>query len=146
MERGRLACHRQELRLYRRAPPQYQRVLRIPHLQDAERNTDKELTAAPAETVVKNLPPSKGLESNPGTTGEIFSNSHPYYPENCGKCPFNKGVGRLIDLTTGRKRNCNQCKRTEDICGQYEWQNFKPAPTFVMTEEKYNELTKYYDT
>ncbi|MBQ4405700.1 MAG: hypothetical protein II852_01685 [Bacteroidales bacterium] len=78
------------------------------------RNTDKEPTAAPAETLVKNLKPSKGLESNPGKTGEIFSNKHPYYPENCGKCPFNKGVGRLFANLIKTGKDCSKCRLLND--------------------------------
>ena len=82
------------------------------------RNTDKEPTPVPADTIIKGSEPQRGLESNPGEKGEIFSNNHPYYPENCGKCPFNKGVGRLIDLATGRKSNCNKCKVMNRVCGK----------------------------
>ena len=82
------------------------------------RNTDKKPTSVPAETLVKNLQPSKGLESNPGTTGEIFSDKHPYFPENCGQCPFNKGVGKLIDLVAGKKKHCGDCKVAAEICGK----------------------------
>lgn len=103
------------------------------------RNTDKPATAVPAETVVKNLQPSKGLDSNPGKTGEIFSNNHPYYPENCGKCPFNKGVGRLIDLTTGRKSNCNNgCRKIDKAINQSfieerrkEYEQYKNDPDYL---------------
>ena len=73
------------------------------------RNTDKEPTPVPADTIIKGSEPQRGLESNPGTTGEIFSNNHPYYPENCGKCPFNKGVGKLFAALVGTKRDCNGC-------------------------------------
>ena len=75
------------------------------------RNTDKPATAVPTEKLVKNLQPSKGLDSNPGTTGEIFSDNHPYFPENCGKCPFNKGVGKLFAaLVGGKGKHCGDCK------------------------------------
>lgn len=81
------------------------------------RNTDKEPTPVPADTIIKGSEPQRGLESNPGEKGEIFSNSHPYYPENCGKCPFNKGVGKLWAALVGRKRNCNNgCKKVDDAC------------------------------
>ena len=82
------------------------------------RNTDKQRTAIPVEHFYKNTGPQKGLDTNPVTTGEIFSTSHPYFPENCGVCPFNKGVGKLIDLATGRKRNCNKCKLMNRVCSK----------------------------
>lgn len=72
------------------------------------RNTDKPATSVPAETVAS-AQPQKGLDTNPGTTGEIFSTSHPYFPENCGVCPFNKGVGKLFAALVGKKGNCNKC-------------------------------------
>ena len=112
------------------------------------RNTDKTPTAVPVETVcTPSLQPSKGLESNPGTTGEIFSNSHPYYPENCGKCPFNKGVGRLIDLATGRKSNCNNgCRKIDKAINQFfieerrkEYEQYKNDPDYLDVE--FNEKT-----
>ena len=85
------------------------------------RNTDKTPTAAPTVETVSSpsqkkspsLQPSKGLESNTGTTGEIFSDKHPYFPENCGVCPFNKGVGRLIAALVGKQKNCGKCVKVE---------------------------------
>lgn len=75
------------------------------------RNTDKEPTPVPADTIIKGSEPQRGLESNPGEKGEIFSNNHPYYPENCGKCPFNKGVGKLFAALVGTKRDCYKCNK-----------------------------------
>ncbi len=103
------------------------------------RNTDKPATAVPAETLVKNLQPSKGLESNPGTTGEIFSNSHPYYPENCGKCPFNKGVGKLFAALVETKRDCNNgCRKIDKAINQSfieerrkEYEQYKNDPDYL---------------
>lgn len=107
------------------------------------RNTDKPATAVPTETLVKNLQPSKGLDTNPGTTGEIFSNSHPYYPENCGKCPFNKGVGKLFAALVEKKGDCfNHCKVIKRLVSKNEWQNFKVPPKFVMTESELMEVKK----
>ena len=75
------------------------------------RNTDKQRTAIPVEHFYKNTGPQKGLDSNPGTTGEIFSTSHPYFPENCGVCPFNKGVGKLFAALVEKKGNCYKCNK-----------------------------------
>ena len=74
------------------------------------RNTDKNPTAVPAETIIKGSEPQRGLEYNPGTTGEIFTVNHPYFPENCGQCPFNKGVGKLFAALVGKGKHCNDCK------------------------------------
>lgn len=87
------------------------------------RNTDKEPTPVPADTIIKGSEPQRGLESNPGEKGEIFSNSHPYYPENCGKCPFNKGVGKLwAALVGGKKKHCGNCKSLEKATEYAEWE------------------------
>jgi hypothetical protein len=59
---------------------------------------------------VASAQPQKGLDSNPGTTGEIFSTSHPYFPENCGVCPFNKGVGKLFAALVEKEGNCGECR------------------------------------
>ena len=82
------------------------------------RNTDKEPTPVPADTIIKGSEPQRGLESNPGEKGEIFSNNHPYYPENCGKCPFNKGVGKLWAALVGTKRDCFKCRIADEACGK----------------------------
>lgn len=74
------------------------------------RNTDKEPTPVPADTIIKGSEPQRGLESNPGEKGEIFSNIHPYYPENCGKCPFNKGVGKLFANLIKADKKCFNCR------------------------------------
>lgn len=79
------------------------------------RNTDKEPTPVPADTIIKGSEPQRGLESNPGEKGEIFSNNHPYYPENCGKCPFNKGVGKLWAALVGGKKHCEDCHKMNFI-------------------------------
>lgn len=82
------------------------------------RNTDKQRTAIPVEHFYKNTGPQKGLDTNPGTTGEIFSTSHPYFPENCGVCPFNKGVGKLFAALVGGEKHCFKCKRSDMFSSQ----------------------------
>ena len=84
------------------------------------RNTDKQRTAIPVEHFYKNTGPQKGLDSNPGTTGEIFSTSHPYFPENCGVCPFNKGVGKLFAALVGGEKHCGDCVKVDEICNKNE--------------------------
>lgn len=72
------------------------------------RNTDVEPTPVP-ESGTGNDEPNRGLENNPGKDGKLFSDKHPYMPENCSSCPF--GNGRLWALAVGRKKNCPDCKR-----------------------------------
>lgn len=101
------------------------------------RNTDKPATSVPAETVVS-AQPQKGLDSHPGTTGEIFSTSHPYFPENCGVCPFNKGVGRLFAALVEKGIHCNDCVKVEKAISQTfieerrkEYEQYKNDPDYL---------------
>jgi len=80
------------------------------------RNTDKEPTPVPADTIIKGSEPQRGLESNPGTTGEIFSDNHPYFPENCGKCPFLKGAEKVAFLVRRKPKNCFSCEVAKKLC------------------------------
>lgn len=96
------------------------------------RNTDKPATSVPAETVAS-AQPQKGLDSNPGTTGEIFSTSHPYFPENCGVCPFNKGVGKLFAALVGEEIHCyDPCKKIKRALEKSETSHWNtPKVDFV---------------
>lgn len=109
------------------------------------RNTDKPATSVPAETVAS-AQPQKGLDSNPGTTGEIFSTSHPYYPENCGRCPFNKGVGKLFAALVEKGIHCNDCVKVEKAISQTfieerrkEYEQYKNDPDYLDVD--FNEET-----
>lgn len=106
------------------------------------RNTDKPATSVPAETVAS-AQPQKGLDSNPGTTGEIFSTSHPYFPENCGVCPFNKGVGKLFAALVGKGIHCNDCQlMNKVICEEGytppEDKRPKKRTKFIKKGKEYN--------
>ncbi len=56
--------------------------------------------------------PQKGLGTNPGTTGEIFSDDHPYFPDNCGICPFYPGPANIFGgfFNARRKKGCHSCR------------------------------------
>ena len=60
-------------------------------------------------------PPQRGLENNPGKDGQTFSDNHPYYPDSCSVCPFNKGSfkNHLHSFFRNHKKgkNCNNCPR-----------------------------------
>lgn len=58
---------------------------------------------------------SKGLHGNPGQTGQLFSEDHPYYPKNCGSCPFNKGVKNRMRLFLNKTKDCSRCQYV-DAC------------------------------
>jgi hypothetical protein len=58
--------------------------------------------------------PQRGLENNPGKDCHIFSDKHPYFPENCGKCPFNKGFRNLLlSPFRNEKKHCHSCGKVD---------------------------------
>lgn len=61
---------------------------------------------------------SKGLAGNPGQTGQLFSEDHPYYPKNCGSCPFNKGVKNRMSLFLNKKKDCESCQAVRSVIRQ----------------------------
>ncbi len=56
---------------------------------------------------------SKGLHGNPGQTGQLFSEDHPYYPKNCSSCPFNKEVRNRMNLFMNKTKDCESCQIIE---------------------------------
>ncbi len=65
---------------------------------------------------LKYAKPQRGLESNPGKTGEMFSNTHPYYPNSCSSCPFNKGIkNKTKSFFRNEKKHCNTCSKINVI-------------------------------
>lgn len=58
--------------------------------------------------------PQRGLENNPGKDGHTFSDNHPYFPENCGSCPFNKGMSNLLgSIFSDAKKHCHACSKID---------------------------------
>ncbi len=72
-------------------------------------STDETVTPVPAEDV--HSEPQAGLKGNPGTTGETFSDDHPYFPASCNDCPFYnpKFKDRLKRLFRDRVKDCYHC-------------------------------------
>ena len=76
-----------------------------------------EATDEPAspEDLVEDMPapkPQRGLENNPGHDGRLINDTHPYFPENCARCPFYKPRGiknRLKAAFQNRKKDCFHC-------------------------------------
>ncbi len=79
------------------------------------RNTDsltkKDLKTRTPSVGGEQYAPSRGLKSKPGS-GEIFSDDHLYFPEDCHICPFGGALQGLWADLTGRK-NCMKCKRVQ---------------------------------
>lgn len=59
-----------------------------------------------------NAKPSKGLSGDPSRTGIIFSDDHPYFPNSCGNCIFNKST---LSRFTNKNKDCYQCANREEI-------------------------------
>lgn len=73
--------------------------------------TDEPPTHKPSGTSISDNP-QKGLSANPGTSGELFSDDHPYFPDSCTQCPFSPGLsGRLKGFFSARrKKDCHNCR------------------------------------
>ena len=77
-------------------------------------STDEPATGIKHEDAVdpRKNGPQKGLKDNPGKTGNLFGQDHPYYPESCSSCSFAGGLtNRLGMIFRGQKRDCNRCSK-----------------------------------
>lgn len=74
-------------------------------------STDEKPTSSPTSAPSPGNDPQSGLTSNPGTTGQLFSNDHPYFPDSCSSCPFGKGLANSLIGFFGarRKKDCHKC-------------------------------------
>lgn len=89
---------------------------------------------------LKYAKPQRGLESNPGKTGEMFSNTHPYYPNSCSSCPFNKGIkNKAKSFFRNEKKHCNECSK---INAQLSNEN-KKTTLDIKIEKKAVEIQNY---
>lgn len=60
--------------------------------------------------------PQRGLENNPGKDGHTFSDNHPYFPQGCNSCPFNKGFKNKLRTTfSNEKKHCFGCSKVDNI-------------------------------
>lgn len=63
--------------------------------------------------------PQRGLENNPGKDGHTFSDNHPYFPQGCNSCPFNKGFKNKIRTTfRNEKKHCFACSKIDNVVGK----------------------------
>ena len=75
------------------------------------RQTDKAPTAAPRVSGAK-YAPQPGLRAKPGS-GEVFSDDHVYYPDDCRLCVFAGKADKLRALfanLAGKAKDCNHCR------------------------------------
>lgn len=106
------------------------------------RQTDKQSTPAPVSDGKSD--PAPGLESNPAKAKEVFSDSHPYYPDSCLTCPFagNRLMALAHDLAQGK--HCNSCGRVDRSIEAHLPQ---PEPKRVLLKEfKNGGSLSEYDT
>ena len=76
------------------------------------RSTDEPVTPLPVDAVPLASLPQPGLSNNPGTSRQIFSDDHPYFPDNCSACPYGKGMTDSLMRFFGarRKKDCFNCR------------------------------------
>ena len=54
--------------------------------------------------------PQKGLKDNPGKSGSLFGQDHPYFPDGCSSCQFGGGLKNSLQrLFTNRAKDCYNC-------------------------------------
>lgn len=83
---------------------------------------------------------SKGLHGNPAQTGRLFSEDHPYYPKNCGSCPFTKGAKNQMRLFLNKEKDCASCQACTLALQKTKAAN--EAANEYYTEPKYGERMK----
>lgn len=98
--------------------------------------TDDPVTKSP--TSIDHADP--GLDNNPGKDGRIFSESHPYFPDSCQDCPFNKGGGR-DGFTNLSKEDCARCTGIEDVLSMLR----EKRKEEVLSPQMMERLQQYWD-
>lgn len=79
--------------------------------------TDKAPTGRPATASPVNTDPQPGLDSNPGTTSELFSQSHPYFPSDCNSCPFRSASVPSASADGNFKNQAKDCMHCQFVDG-----------------------------
>lgn len=100
-------------------------------------STDEAVTPVPVDDV--HSEPQPGLKGNPGTTGETFSDDHPYFPSSCNDCAFYnpKFKDRLKSLFTNREKDCYHCPHIDEKLNKINAVDVKPPKV-----ETYKEVYK----
>lgn len=90
--------------------------------------------------VVEDMPtpqPQRGLDNNPGKDGHLINDTHPYFPENCARCPYYKPRGvknRIRAMFVAHKKDCFNCEYIDNVLpassrtdlskyGEKEWEH-----------------------
>lgn len=90
--------------------------------------------------------PSRGLKGNPGTTARLFSDDHPYFPDECAACPFNT---RPLAIFTNKAKDCYNCKQVVSAIQKAVAAKEQRRAELVEAYKKQRELLKTqfgYDT
>lgn len=89
-------------------------------------------------------PPQRGLENNPGKDGHTFSDNHPYFPDGCSSCPFNKGLkNKMGTFFLNQKKHCFNCSKINNALNDAhsklkERTNIVPPSIETYNNSKYN--------
>lgn len=86
--------------------------------------TDRTPTSVPTlpDPIAKKSTPHTGLDNNPAVDGQIFGDSHPYFPKSCAVCPLNKG------LIKRKKKDCYACPYAAELLNTAD--DFKKVKEF----------------
>ena len=79
-------------------------------------STDEPATGIKREDAVdpRKDGPHKGLGDNPGKSGSLFGQDHPYYPDSCSSCPFAGSLKNRLGMRfSGKKKDCNNCQNVD---------------------------------
>ncbi len=80
-------------------------------------STDEPTTAAPS--AASGSEPQPGLDSNPGADKATFAQSHPYFPQSCNSCPFNRGFkNKLKGVFRNQAKHCYDCSKVDRVIQQ----------------------------
>ena len=69
--------------------------------------TDEHPTAPPKGFELRGNGPQPGLNENPGKTGRLFAQSHPYFPQTCAQCAFYQGG--IASGFKNQEKDCQNC-------------------------------------
>lgn len=81
-------------------------------------STDEPATPLPNDIPISSQP-QPGLSGNPGQDAAVFSDDHPYFPNDCSHCPFNSNLkASLSVLFTNAKKDCYHCAKIDAVVGK----------------------------
>lgn len=86
-------------------------------------------------------PPQRGLENNPGKDGEIFNDTHPYFPDSCSSCPFYKGMSNMFgSIFSNAKKHCHACSKIDAKLKKAKESERKSEYNELRKDEQYHHV------